>query len=283
MLVETEIERAAQGNFLYARVAVDEMLATGKTPNLALPAGLQEHYTHAVRETTSGRPAQSVNLGRSLLATLAVSIGDGLTIDHLAGIVGVPRPSVSEALLPWSQFLVGMPPNGPFRLFHPAFRECLLHIPDLDISPPEAHRAVGEHFLEEYRDAWEEADDYALRTTPLHLTRGLAIPGSRLERERVSRELHTLITDLDFLEAKAQRLGIEPVIADLDAASRAFTKGSVQARESSALLKVLSRYKGELGEWEPRDDPHRLARLILHREEDLDKSLGEQARRILGM
>ena len=239
----THVATVAQGNFLYARFVLDECVAR---PDQAaqiltgeLPRSLQQAFTQQMGQIVGVDQKLWQKRDRPLLGSLAVAF-DGLSTGQLAGILGRSRSETSDALKIWAPFLHGELPEGPFRLFHSAFREFLLASTEYDIHSAEVHQAIASFFLKEHRGAWETCEDlYALRYTPRHILEALKSSTQRTGRLELEENLTALLTDVGFLRAKAERVGLKELAEDLQAAPK-----------SSAILWMLGRSYFAIGEVE---------------------------------
>ncbi|HKS48961.1 MAG TPA: hypothetical protein VJT49_28410 [Amycolatopsis sp.] len=154
------VTAAANGNFLYARFAVDYLVAqddrlTSAPTEHALPSGLTDLYRSWVRTVLARSRDFWWDCQLPVLSALTVARGDGLTRDQLVGITGLPVSSVRRALEQSSQFLVG---SERFRLYHDSFREFLAAD---EVSEQEAHQAVTDFFVARHGADWLTADEYA--------------------------------------------------------------------------------------------------------------------------
>jgi WD40 repeat protein len=157
------VTAAADGNFLYARHTVDQLLNQDGVLDQGpaahpLPEGLTELY----RRWIAGGPARSRdrwwNCHQPVLSALTVAQGAGLTRKELAGITGLPKSQVQRAVEECAQFLLGGSPDGPVRLYHDSFRDFLAAE---EVEVDEAHRAVTNYFVTHYGSDWLAAEQYA--------------------------------------------------------------------------------------------------------------------------
>lgn len=239
----THVATVAQGNFLYARLTLDEVLArpdqAAQILSGELPQTLQQTFAQQMGQIVGVDQQLWQKRDRPLLGSLAVAF-DGLSTGQLAGILGRSRSETSDALKRWAPFLHGELPDGPFRLFHSAFRNFLLSSSEYDIHAAEVHQAIANFFLKEHRGAWDTCEDlYALRYTPRHIQEALKSSTQRAGRVGLEGNLTALLTDVGFLRAKAERVGLKELAEDLRAAPK-----------SSAILWTLGRTYFAMGEVE---------------------------------
>ena len=100
----------------------------------------------------------------------------------------------------------GDPGQEHYALFHQSLRDYLgdpVRNRRFACPPEDGHRAIAEYYLEGAARDWSKCDDYGLKHLPAHLSAaGLAA------------ELHTLLFDYRWLQAKLDRLGINALLAD---------------------------------------------------------------------
>ena len=139
---------AANGNFLYAKYIVDDLIAdpallSSQDPaTIPLPEGLADYYARSLdRELANGETWEQRY--RPLLGALVVARGTGFTAEDLAGITALPVSQVEDALKRCSPYLIGSD-NQPYRIFHQSFRDYLAANNRHTIYPNEAHEAVAE-------------------------------------------------------------------------------------------------------------------------------------------
>ncbi len=209
--VAERVARAGQGNFLYARYVVNDLLAHRERlqhpAELALPTGLESHYEEFLERELVRRAERWEERYRPLVGALAVARGDGLTRSQLQGVTTLPRSRVDDALAVLSQYLSAPTREGPFRLYHESFRDFLIANERYPVYPAEAHEALAVFFTTAYRSHWAGcADEYALLYTTMHLREALRqrhqlsnAAANHLERVRSE-----LDTDPEFEAAAAE-------------------------------------------------------------------------------
>jgi WD40 repeat protein len=183
---------------------------------------------------------------------LVVARGDGLTVDQIAGTVGLNRTQLAGPLRASAQYLAGPEPGGPYRIYHQSFREFLLEDPAYRVDPQEANQALADYLVDEHGGFWASCDDpYALAHTPSHLTEAIRDAPRRRAREDLEERLTEVLTDLGFLEQKTAMLGIDAVLTDFHAANEAVGfRGPL-----SRTLRVLSREATNLRGWDAVSSP----------------------------
>lgn len=161
----------AAGNFLYARHALDDLLAResvllGGPAGHELPASLLDLYRAWFGTGIARHRDLWWNCIQPVLTALTAALGAGLTCTQLSGITGLPISRTRRALEECSQYLTGELPDGPFRLYHDSFREYLT---SEEVSVEEGDRAVVDFFVRRHDDDWLTADGYACEHLATHL------------------------------------------------------------------------------------------------------------------
>ncbi len=206
------IAAKSQGNFLYARFVLDDLLAPGRPvldpDTLELPDKLEGAY-HQFLEREVGEDSTKWQANyRPVLGALAVARGAGLTRQQILSISGLHRSTTDDVLKACSQFLAPSPPQGPFRFYHESFREYLQsdEDPTFQVYPAEAHETIGHFFVGKYGANWGLCpDEYALQYTPIHLLEA-AYGAEPAERQcDLAEELHRLLLDSNFGDAAIGR------------------------------------------------------------------------------
>ncbi len=204
------VSTASAGSFLYARYVLDDLLTRPELPasldGLDLPAGLDEIYRGFIRREL-GRSQETWGVRyRPILELLAAARDPGLNRDQLSAATGLPESGIDQLVAAAAQYLQGAAPQGPFSLYHQSFREYLLSNTDFQIYPGEAHRTLGELFVDAYGDAWAECTDlYAIRNTPAHLLAAaadLTNPLKRAQQHKLLERLTGLLGNLDYLHTR---------------------------------------------------------------------------------
>lgn len=175
-----------------------------------------------------------------VLGALVVARGEGLTQRQLAGITRLQLPDLYSALGNCAQFLAGPHPHGPFRLFHESFADFSLTNCEYAIYPAEANQAIAEFFLTKYEGAWLHCDDdYALRYTPTHLMEVIIGDIPRHSQRGLSLAFCSLLTDVQFVEAKRARIGEKALLADLEVALELVRGASQDDPEMQTCLREM--------------------------------------------
>ena len=177
------IAELASGNFLYAFYVVDALSrakvlagfdeATAR--RVPLPeGGLPGVYRDFLRrELWRDDRAWSTRF-RPVLAPLTVAQDEGLTTEQLRlvaerlGEKSMTRTAVREVTQAARQFLDGLVPDGPFRVYHQSFANFLLdpeQNPDFLIDAAETHDAIVAAYAATDPLSW---DRYARRNLALH-------------------------------------------------------------------------------------------------------------------
>jgi hypothetical protein len=213
--VVAQIGRAAQGNFLYARLLIEDLLAGGATADQIvgkiddvlrpekIPDTLRRIFIAMVQQLVGFNVDRWAQQYRPFFGALAVA-RNGLTLTQLVGITRRPQTEVADSLRAIGSFIIGSSPNGPFRLFHPAFGSFMLNEPEYGVSRAEAHEAIATFFLTEYEQDWERCKDTSvLRNTPYHLLAAVRESQDRRTRRELLDRLVDLLLGPAYLEARA--------------------------------------------------------------------------------
>jgi tetratricopeptide (TPR) repeat protein/MinD-like ATPase involved in chromosome partitioning or flagellar assembly len=257
-----QIASVSQGNFLYAKLLLDELTVnvatTGKLDMAALPRGIEGVYYEFMHREIGPDMKRWAERDALLLGVLSVSQEHGLTTGQLAGILQRSQTEIIDLLRPWIKYLHGALPDGPFKPFHASFRTFLLTNQEYQIHQLEAHQAIADFFMTEYGGEWEICqDEYALRYTPKHLLAALNAASGRKARLAMEDKLTTLLTDASFLEAKTRQVSLEAVLEDLQAAPA-----------NDAILESLGLTYYEQGEYEKAIETYKQAIKIARKRHD---------------
>jgi WD40 repeat protein len=266
------IAKAAGGIFLYAAIVLDELLP--RLPSLAaldldrypLPDGLSGLYYDFVNRELGQDEDRWYERFKPVLGLTAVAQGDGLTRTQLAAISG---QEVEQPLRICKQYLSGELPEGPFRVFHQSFSDFLLEDDrnlDYHIDAPAMHQAIADYFLAVHRGKWQECKDrYALAYTVAHLAQTVRQIKDPLRRDEQREKLAHPLSEWGFLEAKAAQLGVDDLVADLDAATALGVTGRESALDLPDLLWVLEEEGANLAGWDQTLRPAFLAQQVYNR------------------
>jgi hypothetical protein len=196
------IAAAAEGNFLYASLVLDELIPRlRQDPALEInavalpPEGLDGLYYEFIgREATrdEGRLLQTFRL---VLGLLVVAQQEGFTRTQLVDMSRKESEEVEQVLHVCARFLSGVLPEGPFSSSHRSFAEFLLSSDDhiLRIDAQEMHRKIVDHYWSRFHQDWSSCDEYGLRWLAVHAAaageddRVKELLGADWERARVSR------------------------------------------------------------------------------------------------
>jgi hypothetical protein len=191
----------AAGNFLYAYYVADALVSAGGLDDLDEPAahrvrlpegGLPGIYREFLRRELGRDNHAWVERFRPVLAALAVAQGEGLDTNQLAQVAGRLRErpmsldAVREVTGAAQQFLDGVRPDGPFRMYHQSFAEFLTDAaqnPDWPVDAAGTHAAVVAALIERVpkdeagRAQWEAADAYTRTYLSAHAARAGTLDG----------------------------------------------------------------------------------------------------------
>ncbi|MGH8471572.1 MAG: hypothetical protein ACREVJ_03725, partial [Gammaproteobacteria bacterium] len=217
-----QVVNASAGNFLYAKLALDALEANSSAADrfdpASSPPGLEELYREFMQREVGSDAQRWAERDAALLGVLCIAF-EGLTLAQLAGILKRPSSEIATILQPWMRYLQAELPEGPFRIYHPSFSSFLLTNKEYPLQQAKAHQAIADFFVEEYSGAWERCrDEYPLRYTPKHLLKALEQSSGRTTRQELENKLIGLLTDSSFLNTKLNRVSIEAVAEDLEAA-----------------------------------------------------------------
>jgi WD40 repeat protein len=258
-----KIARAARGNFLYAHHVLNDMLAGDYSEEdllaVRLSISLTEYYRDIHRRQIARAPAAWREQHRSLLGGIAVARGAGLSRANLIAVTQVPGSVVDDFVGLFGSYLVGERPLGPFRVHHESFREFLLGDKSHPVYPEEANAALVRHLMRSSHEWLQCEDDYALSELPHHMLQAvtLAAPESQ---EAARRELDALLGNLQFLEARAGRLGMDAVLTDIATIEATLPQSNPL---NSSLHRALRRQAHHLLDWDRAAHPQALAQQLL--------------------
>ncbi len=192
----------ANGNFLYARYVLDDLLPQiaqiADLVTLPLPADLQDQYRLFLQRELARNVKDWLKDYAPLFAVLAVARGQGLSLNQLAGITQRAFSETSLLLAACDQYLLGPQPKGPFRIYHQSFRDFLLENQTFPIFPAEAHARIADFFIKQYGKRWSICkEDYALQFTPAHLAEAARLD-AEFKAHEFSVQLVRLVTDPGF-------------------------------------------------------------------------------------
>jgi len=290
---------ASQGNFLYARYVVDDLLLhpeQGEGEELPeLPRGLEGIYRRFLQLGPARNRERWEQRDRPVLAVLAVARSDGLTASQVAAASDLDQDRADDALADCLQFLSGPDVLGRYRIYHESFREFLLSDTTYKVYPTLAHRRLAAVLLEACEGRWLGCGDpYALAHTPTHLVEAIKGTERPAERRQLQERLAALLTDIGFLEAKTAVLGVDEVIRDLRRTPEVLPEllGNVRFLEATAhqlgvdtvladlrrrpeltagggplagVLRVIDREAHTLRGWDGRRQPATFAQQIVKR------------------
>jgi CRP-like cAMP-binding protein len=212
------IAGAAQGNFLYARAAIDDAIqrrshAPGRLP---LPSGLVGVYAAYLDRKLSLDDAAWEQRYRPILGALAQSREEGLSAGHLERITGLTRPVVDDALRRCMPYLHCTPNEETFRPYHESFRDYLRADGSHHVYPADATRAIVTSLCTPWHGRWQDCDDkYILRNLAAHVG-DLVQLGDERSVALANEMLESVIADPVFRDAVARMGSEEKLIIDLD-------------------------------------------------------------------
>ncbi len=196
----------SRGNFLYARVLLDDIEADGRVlDNLsALPRSLEEIYRSFFLRFPAGEWQSSY---QPLLSVLSVA-REPVTEDDLAHFTRFDRTRTRRLVGVIRQFLVVHDTSdGPeYTLFHASLADYLTdgaRNRDFWCAPEDSHRQIATYYLEAFAAGWSSCDDY-----------GFAQLGVHLAEAGLHAQLEQLLTTFDWPQAKISAAGVDALRAD---------------------------------------------------------------------
>jgi hypothetical protein len=112
-----KVATSSQGNFLYARYVLDELLAQSQLPvnvdSIEFPDGLEAHYQRFIKRELAANNTKWEDRYSPILGLLAVAQSPGLTRQQLEAISGLSEPITASTLKACVQYLGGRWPDGP--------------------------------------------------------------------------------------------------------------------------------------------------------------------------
>ena len=263
----------AQGNFQYLAAVFRAVAIDGSAFDLRdVPSGLRELYGYfltlvaadvadervevADRGVRERLPAWE-GLYQPVLGVLAVA-REPLTAQQIMSFAALQVQArwLTAALARLRQFLDEV--GGGVRLYHGSLQEFLTadatrdSYPDVYVDPVEWNRAVADGALRSLGADWSAcADEYVLAHLPTHLI------GAGSERD-----LARVLTSVEFLEAKARRLGMESVLEDVAAGVESAGSSEPSLLEMFTVLDSESHF---LRRWLAADDPAYFAQQVHNR------------------
>jgi hypothetical protein len=208
-----EITAAADRNFLYARLVLDDIASRSDLKDLSdirLPNGLSGVYSNFLNRELGVPESAWFERYEPLLSVIAITRGDGFNRKQLESIVD---RGLMQELRKCHQYLSGDLPDGPFRLFHKSFSDYLFEDPENEhykIDPSRTLRRLID-FYRKGAPSWQEVDwtsvdDYGL----LHLASHLF---DLKDKENYRRQLYDLLCGSFMLE-KQRRYGSHQYFAN---------------------------------------------------------------------
>jgi hypothetical protein len=257
--LSAKIAEKSNGNFLYARYVLDDLVAQLATtaPSEALvdnlPDGLDAVYRQYLTRDVSAADTRWRDVYRPLLGAIAVAQGDGFTRPQLLEITDLAESDFDRALHVCRQFLAGGTTDAePFRIYHQSFREFLLGRHPYSVYPAECHSTIAAALLRQHGADWESCtDDYTLRYVPVHLAEAARLSANKAEEHILP--LVALVTDRAYQERCVDRLRDVPMLYLHAQRAVAAAAGSKQpqllpalVRAADALARVRRRFlRGE--------------------------------------
>jgi hypothetical protein len=236
------IARASNGNFLYARFMLDDVVK-GQVPAQEadfqlVPASLTDFYNAEMKRLLGGR-IERWDAEAPVFGVLAVE-PTGFSSAQLAGITGRRMSEVNNSVRRWGQFLVSYA-DGRLRLYHRSFAQWLLENRTFQVDPARAHAAIGRYFIGEHKGAWVTCqDEFALEITVRHLLAALETEAAgTASREELLRELTGLFADRTFLEARIAKTGVDSLAHDIAATVAALLDKAAYPEASESLFREI--------------------------------------------
>ena len=245
--IESRLDRLSEGNFLYARLALDalEEGSLGVADLDHLSVGLVDFYAKAFARKFTEAEAYHREIA-PLLSALAVARGP-MSFGLLCRVAGESPATVNlrlNRLRSWLK-VQGQNEDATYVLFHKSLQDWLGNRAEAGDYWCDA-RAGQARLVELVRDTWT-TDDYALRHLPAHLV--------ALESWD---EVVALLCDLRFVEARCRVGQVFELIADYRLARENLPEAQVDLREERAREERARRWTVEVIEyarqWSDRRD-----------------------------
>jgi len=277
--VAKRIAQASNGNFLYAKFVVDDLLRRATLPQnideIELPTGLYEIFQRFIERDLITDITNWQKLYRRLLGYLAVARGRGLSRDQLLSLTGLSDSLLDDALVTCLPYLRGNPPSGPFELYHLSFREYLLTNPEHSVYPAEANFTTATWLYDANRGHWGDCgDEYAIRHTVRHLSEAVRTNSDPEQVGYLEKALVDLATDFEYIQTKIDRLGVDDLVTDLEDVADALPFENSARPDVMAVERVIHRERHNLRLAGSPDKPLSLQPSLLRQVQYRATSLG---------
>jgi len=251
------ISATGRGNFLYARFVVDDLLTCPgliTLANVRLPDGLAGLYREFLDREIAAVEPEWRQCHRPLLGLLAEARGEGLTVEQLTLLTGLPQSTVADSIALCAPYLRDSPGSGAHRLFHQSFRDYLRASGPHHVYSDEANaRIVRELDRALAAGATDPFGTYAVR----HLLRHLADPTDREEDKRAV--LDRVLGHVPFVSAKAAADGVDTLVTE---AEQAAAVCGMPTGRAARLLTTLKHQAYNLRTWRPDQHPDLLVQQL---------------------
>ncbi|WP_448642769.1 KGGVGR-motif variant AAA ATPase [Geodermatophilus sp. URMC 63] len=218
------LSEASEGNFLFARLALDQYEVSSTPLNDAIQTSFRDVGIELLTERLRDTSKEERDQDRLLLGLLAVS-GTPMTRRQLRAITHWKSPQVDRILNRWSALLQKEDPGGTYRFFHSFLRTVVLSTPSLRIPVAMAHAMLAEYFARENQGRWGTAEDYALSEAVTHALLALDDQDHLDDPDHVVDILVGMLTDSTYLVSRVERLGLNSVVADFNHGLRLLAQG----------------------------------------------------------
>jgi hypothetical protein len=221
------LAKAADGNFLYAHLVLEDLLPhlaeVDDLDALPLPADLSELYQSFLNRRIGPNRALWRDQVRPLLGLVAVGQGAGLNRGQLDRIT---RQDTEGTLETWKQYLDGALPDGPFRPFHKSFADFLLddaRNQAYHVDGPRTHERLVDYYWPAANGAkpWAGWDAYARHYLPTHLADAAQGRPTNEGHPLVERLVRLMTNDEFQAEYRLHVKDLAALQADLDRTLRA--------------------------------------------------------------
>jgi hypothetical protein len=249
-----EIVRRAAGNFLYARMLLDEV-ATGHrqiTDLAGLPAGLHalyRAYLHRLMPDIDqyGHSSLWLNEYRPLLGCLCAAVAPA-SAGVLAGWLGRDPGELIARLDDLQQVVRFDPDSDGYRLYHTSMTDFLAAIRTEDgrpnfffTSPAEQHERIVQFYLNSAYGDWSKCDPYGLAFLPRHIALWADAAADAATRSARADILYKLVTTPAFTSAQMTHFGSTQVTADSFRIALETARAMERLDQSGLILDVLGR------------------------------------------
>ncbi|MFF0000941.1 AAA family ATPase [Streptomyces avermitilis] len=254
------IAEAGEGNFLYARYVIDDVLTrrpvSDDLATLPLPHGLAGVYQGFLDRAIAVDPHAWQHRFRPVLAALVEGQGEGLTRDQLTLITGLRERDVDDALRVCAPYL-RVTPRGMIRPYHQSLRDFLRQPGDLHIYPRDTNIDIADRLTQVCQGRWMDCP-YLLENLATHVAAACPLT---CDAPPAVHQAAAVLTDPAFIYARAATAGIDGLLTD---AARILEALPNPSPELVAVYRAARRQSHHLRGWNPREQPGFLLQQLLY-------------------